>query len=159
MEYWPDMIVYRLANAAYINDLSGTGAKLYGGRWNTPGVAAIYTAENISLSALEILVNTDKNKVPPSYSLLKLHIPDSLAVKDIKAGNLKEKWYNDFEYSQFIGSEFLRSGKEAVLKMPSAVVREEHNFLLNPAHADFKKITIKEVTTFDFDVRLFKTHE
>jgi len=153
------MIVYRLANAAYINDLTGTGAKLYGGRWNMAGFAAIYTAENISLSALEILVNTDKNKIPPAYSLLKLYIPDGLAVKKINAENLKDKWYGDFEYSQFIGSEFLRSGKEAIMKIPSAVIREENNFLLNPAHTDFKKITVKEVTAFDFDIRLLKTHE
>jgi RES domain-containing protein len=153
------MIIYRLANAAYIDDLSGTGAKLFGGRWNTPGIAAIYTAENISLAALEILVNTDKNKIPPSYSLLKLNIPDGLTIKKITASTLKDKWFNDFEYSQFIGSEFLRSGKEVMMKLPSAVVREENNFLLNPAHGDFKKITIKEITTFDFDVRLLNTHE
>lgn len=153
------MIVYRLAIVAYKTDLSGNGCKIYGGRWNTPGFAAIYTAENISLSVLEILVNTDKNNIPPTYYLLKLHIPDDLPVKKINASKLKDKWYNDFEYSQFIGSNFLRSGKEVLMKVPSAVVKEEHNFLLNPSHADFKKITITESTPFDFDIRLLKTNE
>jgi RES domain-containing protein len=148
------MIIYRLAIEAFKDDLSGTGSKLYGGRWNVPGFAAIYTAENISLAVLEILVNTDKNNIPPAYHLLKLHIPDSLPVKIITPGSLKTKWYSDFEYAQFIGTNFLESGKEAVLKMPSAIVKEEYNFLLNPLHADFKKISIREVTPFDFDIRL-----
>ena len=153
------MIIYRLAIEAYKNDLTGTGSKLYGGRWNRPGFAAIYSAEHISLAVLEILVNTDKNNIPPAYHLLKLHIPDDIAVKQIKLKSLKAKWYHDIEYAQFIGSSFLESGKEAVLKMPSAIVKEESNFLLNPNHPDFKKISIKEATLFDLDIRLFKNHE
>jgi len=150
------MIIYRLVVEAYKEDLSGAGSKMYGGRWNMPGIAAIYTAENISLAVLEILVNADKTNIPPSYFLLKLQVPDSLPFKLIKHTSLKEKWYADFEYAQFIGSNFLESGKEAVLKMPSAIIKEEYNFLLNPAHADFKKITIKESVPFDLDIRLLK---
>lgn len=150
------MIIYRLAVESYKEDLSGAGAKIYGGRWNVPGFAAIYTAENISLAVLEILVNADKTNIPPGYFLLKLQVPDSLLFKLIPHQSLKEKWYNDFEYTQFIGTNFLASGKEAVLKMPSAIVKEEYNYLLNPAHADFKKITIRETTHFDLDIRLLK---
>lgn len=143
------MIIYRLAIEAYKRDLSGNGAKLFGGRWNIPGLAAIYTAENISLSVLEILVNADKDNIPPSYYLLKLLIPDDMPLKKIIPAKLKDKWFTDFEYSQYIGSNFLKSGKEAVLKVPSAVVKEEHNFLLNPLHKDFNKITIADATIFD----------
>lgn len=150
------MIIYRLATEAYKDDLSGTGSKLYGGRWNQPGRPAIYTAGSISLAVLEILVNTDKNYIPPSYFLLKLHVPDSISIKTITPKTLKEKWQSDFEYTQFIGSNFLESGKEAALKIPSAIVEEEYNFLLNPTHAEFKKITIKESIPFDIDVRLMK---
>ncbi|MEO7306390.1 MAG: RES family NAD+ phosphorylase [Ferruginibacter sp.] len=150
------MIVYRLAIEPFKEDLSGTGSKLYGGRWNVPGFAAIYTAENISLAVLEILVNTDKNNIPPAYYLLKLNVPDHLPVKVIMPAGLKEKWYSDFEYAQYIGSNFLKSGKEAILKIPSVIVKEECNFLLNPAHADFKKISIKESVPFDLDIRLVK---
>ncbi|MEO6251704.1 MAG: RES family NAD+ phosphorylase [Ferruginibacter sp.] len=150
------MIVYRLAIEPFKEDLSGTGSKLYGGRWNVPGVAAIYTAENISLAVLEILVNADKNNIPPAYYLLKLNVPDNLPVKVITTAGLKEKWYSDFEYAQYIGSRFLESGKEAILKVPSAIIREEYNFLLNPDHTDFKKISIKESIPFDLDIRLVK---
>ena len=150
------MIIYRLAVEAYKEDMSGTGSKLYGGRWNVPGHVAIYAAENISLTILEILVNADKNNIPPSYFLLKINVPDSLAIKTIKPSGLKDKWYSDFEYSQYIGSNFLESGKESILKVPSAIVKEEFDFLLNPLHADFKKISIKESIAFDLDVRLLK---
>ena len=150
------MIIYRLAVDAYKEDLSGTGAKLFGGRWNTPGLPAIYSTENISLAVLEILVNTDKSLVPPSYFLIKLQVPETLAFKSIMQSGLKDKWYKDVEYSRYIGSNFLTSGKEAILKIPSAVVKDEFNFLLNPAHADFKKIRIKETVPFELDIRLFK---
>ncbi len=150
------MIIYRLAIDAFKDDLSGTGSKLFGGRWNLPGHPAIYTAENISLAVLEIIVNADKNHIPPGYFLLKLQVPDNLPIKLITPGNLKEKWYNDFEYAQFIGTKFLALGKQAVLKIPSAIVKEEYNYLLNPAHTDFKRITIKESTPFDLDIRLLK---
>jgi len=153
------MIIYRLAIEPYKDDLSGTGSKIYGGRWNLPGSAAIYTAEHISLAVLEVLVNTDKNNIPPAYYLLKLNVPDSLPVKVIAASGLKAKWYNDLEYAQFIGNNFLQSGKEGVLKVPSAIIKEEYNFLLNPAHPEFKKISIKESVPFDFDIRLLKTNE
>ena len=150
------MTIYRLAIESYKDDLSGTGSKMFGGRWNVAGLAAIYTTENISLAVLEILVNADKNSIPPSYFLLKLQVPDTLPLKMITHAGLKDKWYTDFEYAQFIGSNFLASGKEAILKIPSAIVKEEFNFLLNPVHVDFKKISIKESIPFDLDVRLLK---
>ena len=153
------MIVYRLAIEIYKDDLSGMGSKSFGGRWNQKGLAALYTSENISLSVLEIIVNADKNSIPPSYYLLKLNIPDALPVKKINANKLKNKWYQDFEYSQFVGSAFLSTGKEIAIKVPSAIVKEEYNFILNPTHAEFKKITIVESNIFDLDIRLLKTNE
>ncbi|MBK8610535.1 MAG: RES family NAD+ phosphorylase [Chitinophagaceae bacterium] len=149
------MIIYRLALESFKDDMSGTGSKLFGGRWNVPGIPAVYATQNISLAVLEILVNAGKHHIPPSYYLLKLDAPDNLSMKLITNDKLKEKWYRDFEYAQFIGSNFLESGKEAILKVPSAIIKEEYNFVLNPAHAEFKKISIKESVPFDFDIRLF----
>ncbi len=153
------MIIYRLAVASFKSDLSGAGSKLFGGRWNIPGIAALYTAENISLSVLEILVAADKNTIPPEYYLMKLQVPDNLAVKKISASKLKENWYADPGYTQFIGSNFLRSGEEAILKVPSVIVNEEHNYLLNPIHPDFKKVKLIDSIPFNFDIRLFKPNE
>ena len=70
------MIVYRLTSGQYTNDLSGTGAKLYGGRWNSPGLAALYTTEHISLAVLEILVHMKAYRRPLDYHLVVLEVPD-----------------------------------------------------------------------------------
>jgi RES domain-containing protein len=148
------MIVYRLATAQYADDISGTGAKLLGGRWNVPGFAVLYTAENISLAVLEIVVNADRHFIPPTYQLLKLSIPDAVEFSFITKDKLKQQWKDDFEYTQWIGTEFLKQNKHALMKVPSAVVDEEHNFLFNPRHSEFKKVKIVSTASFLFDNRL-----
>lgn len=153
------MIVYRLTTAAYKNDLSGIGAKLYGGRWNSPGLPVIYTAENISLAVLEILVRTDKYSIPITYNLVKISFPDTATVIEIQEKKLKRNWEFDPGYTQWMGDEFLKANEALIMKVPSAVVPEESNYLLNPGHPDFKKIKIAETDAFNFDKRLFITNE
>lgn len=148
------MIIYRLAVQQFADDLSGTGAKLMGGRWNAPGLPVLYTTENISLAALEILVNAGREYIPPTYRLLKLLVPDTVEYSSISKDKLKKQWKDDFEYTQWIGSEFLKQNKNLVIKVPSAVVDEEHNFLFNPGHSDFKKLKIVTISHFQFDKRL-----
>lgn len=148
------MIIYRLATARYADDLTGTGAKISGGRWNVPGLPVLYTAENISLAVLEIVVNAGRHFIPPSYQLLKLSIPDTVEYTAITKDKLKKQWKDDFEYTQWMGSEFLKQNKNFVLKVPSAVVDEEHNYLFNPRHNDFKKLKIAAISNFQFDQRL-----
>lgn len=148
------MIIYRLAVQQFADDLSGSGAKLMGGRWNVPGLPVLYTTENISLAALEILVNAERQYIPPTYQLLKLLLPDTVEISSISKDKLKKQWKDDFEYTQWIGSEFLKQNKNLVMKVPSAVVDEEHNFLFNPGHSDFKKLKIVATSHFQFDKRL-----
>jgi RES domain-containing protein len=148
------MIIYRLATAQYAEDLSGTGSKLLGGRWNVPGLPVLYTAENISLAVLEIIVNADRGFIPPAYQLLKLSVADNIEVTSIVKDKLKHQWKDDFEYTQWMGTEFLKQNKHLVMKVPSVVVDDEHNFLFNPAHTDFKKLKITSVANFKFDQRL-----
>jgi RES domain-containing protein len=149
------MIVYRICNSLYSNDLTGNGAKLFGGRWNSKGIPMLYVAENISLTVLEMLVHTQFKDFAVELSLLKITIPDTIEVKEIKLSKLKNQWTDDYSYTKFIGNEFVKSANNLVLKVPSAVVQEEHNFLINPLHIDFKKIKISSVKTFDTDKRLF----
>lgn len=148
------MIIYRLAVEKFSRDISGTGAKLMGGRWNIPGLPVLYTTESISLSVLEILVNTERQFIPNTYQLLKLNVPDNVVNTTIVKEKLKEQWKDDFEYTQWIGSEFLRQKKALMLKVPSAVIDEENNFLFNPEHPDFKKLKILAINNFQFDKRL-----
>jgi RES domain-containing protein len=153
------MIIYRLATENFKNDLSGTGSKLFGGRWNSKGIAALYTTENISLAILEILVNTEKNSIPPTYHLLQLTLPDSLIPSIIAKDKLKINWKDDFEYSQWMGTAFLKQKESLLLKVPSAVVDEENNYIFNPLHNDFKKLKIADIKKFEFDNRLYLKNE
>jgi RES domain-containing protein len=153
------MIIYRLTNNDFINDLSGNGAKLYGGRWNSVGINALYTTENISLAVLEVLVHVKKYKSPMNYSLVSLEIPKTIQPIIITNEKLKHSWKNDISYSQFIGDEFVKSSQGLLLKLPSAIVDLENNFLINPKHPDISKVKIIDAKIFEFDKRLYLKNE
>lgn len=150
------MIVYRFTHRKYKDDISGTGAKLNGGRWNEPGIAALYSSSTISLSLLEVLVNAHTLEELKSLVLMKLEIPKSIETSIQKLTTLKKNWYTDFEYTRWIGSQFLQSGDNLLLECPSAVIDEEMNYLVNPEHKDFKKLKLLSSDSFKFDERLFK---
>lgn len=150
------MTIYRLVRSEYQDDLSGYGAFLYGGRWNNKGQYAVYAAEHISLAVLEIVVNYDRTTASllPSYHLVELTVPDNEII-EIDRAALKKAWHTDMDYTRYIGDEFLQSKSDLVLKIPSAVIPEENNYLLNPGHKDFKKIIIEKSRRYGLDSRLF----
>lgn len=149
------MIVYRICNSRYSNDISGTGAKLFGSRWNSKGISMLYVTEHISLAVLEMLVHNQLKDFSIPLSLLHISVPESFAVKELSLKKLKKTWITDETYTRFMGDEFIRSGQDLILKVPSAVITEESNFLINPAHPDFKKIRIMDIQIFETDKRLF----
>jgi RES domain-containing protein len=149
------MMVYRICNSMYADDISGTGAKLFGARWNSKGIEMLYVTEHISLAALEMLVHNQFKDFSIELSLLNIFIPESAEIKEIKTSKLKTNWIEDISYTRFIGDEFINSKNAAVLQVPSAVITEENNFLINPLHPDFKKIKINTVQHFRTDKRLF----
>lgn len=149
------MIVYRICNAKYSNDLSGTGAKLMGARWNSKGIAVLYTSQHISLSVLEMLVNTNFKDYKIALDLLYINIPEHIKVLTVEAKSLKDNWMSDFEYTRYIVDEILTQKQTAVIKVPSAVINEEYNYLINPMHNDFKKIKLLKIKSFLPDQRLF----
>ena len=149
------MKLYRICHANYKDDISGNGAKLYGSRWNSQGTAMLYTSENASLGALEMLVHLNFTEVPIAFYLLTLWLPDTTSVTSLQVNKLKTNWRSDDQYTAFMGDEFIRLKENLCLKVPSAVVQEESNFLINPLHADFKKVRIESAKPFVFDNRLF----
>ena len=149
------MIVYRFAHHLFANDLTGTGAKLHGGRWNNIGTNVLYTSGTISLSLLEILVNAGNFEALQSFRLIQLTIPDTAVKYQINTKNLKKNWHQDISYTQWMGTEILQEKKALVIECPSAIIPQESNFLLNPLHKDYAKIRMKEVNDFYFDERLF----
>ncbi len=149
------MIVYRFAHRKFVTDLTGTGARLKGGRWNSIGVAVLYASTTISLSLLEMLVNTKSLDEFGNLQLAEIEVPE-MAVHRITNARLKNNWIADTDYTSFIGNEILNANKHLLIQCPSAVVTSENNFLINPAHPEFKKVKIREVKDFYFDDRLFK---
>ena len=131
---------------------TGEGARLYGGRWNSQGVSVVYTAEHRSLAMLEILVHLRK---PKDYELYSVKFDESL-VQELAAQNLPRNWDVEPPTSdtQEIGDNWVMSASSAVLSVPSAVVPEERNYILNPRHPDFKQFQIDGPFPCYFDPRL-----
>ncbi len=148
------MIVYRISNAAYSNDISGVGAKINGSRWNSKGVPMLYTAEHISLAVLEMLVNTHFKDYSIELDLLFIRLPDDAAPVGINPNKIKKNWKEDASYTKYMGDEFIKQNDSLILKVPSAVIAEEYNFLINPLHADFKKVKIQKTKSIWRDKKL-----
>ncbi|MGC4129748.1 MAG: RES family NAD+ phosphorylase [Bergeyella sp.] len=148
------MIVYRLSKKIYADDLSGAGAKIAGARWNSKGVAMLYTGQSIALCVTEIAVHIPLGIIPKDYCLVHIEIPED-SVAELK--RLPPNW-NIFPHpheTQEIGDKFILDNKKLVLKVPSAAVQGEYNYLINPRHKDFHQIKIKKTEKFSFDERLF----
>ena len=153
------MIIYRLTTGEHSTDLSGTGARLFGGRWNSAGLHALYTTSHISLAVLENLVHVKKYRVPPDYHLISILIPERIKPVVISKEKLKKNWKDDVAYSQFMGDEFLKGMDALILQVPSVIVDEETNYIINPRHADAGKLKISASRLFKFDKRLFLDNE
>lgn len=149
------MIVYRITHSQYKDDISGSGAKIKGARWNMAGTGMLYTAESISLSTLELLVHIGFGNIQDFYHLLSISIPDDAALKEIRMDKLKPNWQEDEDYTAFMGTSFLKENTGLILKVPSAIIPEEFNYLVNPGHPDFRKVKIKKTRPFIFDKRLY----
>ena len=134
---------------------TGEGARLYGGRWNSPGTAIIYTAESQSLAVLEILVHLDSPELLKKYALFRVGIDESYIV-DIDAAILPRNWRTEPVPGkvQKIGDEWVTNATSAVLRVPSTLVPGEFNFLLDPRHADFPKLQFSGPIPFHLDPRL-----
>lgn len=152
------MIVYRLANRKYSNDLSGIGAEIAGGRWNFKGTRILYTADSRALCMAEIAVHTPIGVMPKDYFLISIEVPDYSRIIQINSKDLPKDW-RKFPYSritQDLGNNFIGKKEVLYIKVPSAVVLGDFNILINPAHSDFDKVKIIKTESFDFDERLFK---
>lgn len=149
------MHIYRLCKEKYAN-LDGYGTFLYGGRWNSPGKAAVYTAENRALATLEFLVGVEHHRALGKLVMLILEVPDKLGREIIAENELPKAW-RQFPAPQSLanlGDNWVQSNKACLQKVPSVHVPEEHNYLLNPRHDDFSKIKLWAQKDFSFDDRL-----
>lgn len=148
------MIVYRLSRNRYSEDFSGRGAEQSGGRWNSKGIAMVYTGQNISLCMVEVAVHLPLGIVPFDYDLITIEIPDN-EIDTIEINDFD--WHSPLTMSitQDIGDEFIKKAEKLVLKVPSAVAQGEFNYLINPKHPKIDLVKIKKIEPFTFDERLF----
>jgi len=136
---------------------SGEGARQFGGRWNSPGVPVVYTAEHVSLAVLEILVHVEHTALLADYVLFQVDFEEGLA-EILEQSALPRNWrsYPAPLSLRAIGDQWIADGRSAVLSVPSAVVPLERLFLLNPQHVDFTRIKVGQPQPFSFDARLSK---
>jgi len=152
------MRVFRLSKAKYKDTLSGYGASLNGQRWNSKGTEVIYTAQSRALASWEVAVHLPIGLLPKDYFIVEIDIPDTIDILEIAIEQLPARWHAipSLPASQKVGDRFVTENKYAVLKVPSAVVPGDFNYILNPKHPKFQKIKIVDATPFPFDPRLMR---
>ena len=152
------MRVYRIAKDKYAQDLSGEGARLYGGRWNRKGTSVLYTAGNSSLAMLEKLVHIPPYVFPRDLKITVLEFPDKASIGQVTLDDLPVDWMHRPEHPVIldIGDAFIADTKFLALKVPSAINPIDENVLLNPKHPSFSKVKIIDQLPIVFDKRLLK---
>jgi RES domain-containing protein len=147
---------YRIVKTKFAESaFDGEGARLFGGRWNGKGVRMVYTSASASLAALETFVHMGIDARTLPHLLIEIDIPEEI----IEAvSELPSSWKENPapESCQEFGNEWANSKRSAVLRVPSVVMEMENNYLLNPAHPDFDRITIQHGVSFTFDERMWK---
>ena len=140
------------------NDLSGTGAKITGGRWNAPGDAVVYTSETQALACLETVVHLNAGGLPLNRYLVAITIPAAIwaAARTETQASLPVGWDADpsGRASVQFGTAWIRSNASALLRVPSVIVPDEYNVLINPLHPGSRAITATTIRKWLYDPRL-----
>jgi RES domain-containing protein len=151
------MRVFRIARKPFARyPLDGRGGLFAAGRWHTPRRLVVYTSSSLALASLEVLVHTDIDLVPTDLVAIEISIPDDLRIKAIPVSKFPRTWrkYPTPRSLQKLGDSWLDGVYTCVLRVPSAVIPTESNFLLNPKHADMLRIKVVRKFDFRFDSRV-----
>lgn len=153
------MFVYRIASSKHANDLSGEGARIYGGRWNPKGRSVIYTSESPALAMLEMIAHFGINAAPASLALTKIEVPDDAVIEAPDLADLPKGWdaHPVNPASMNYGSDWIISARSPILRVPSVITPPGYgsNFLLNPLHPQlFGKVMIVETVACAIDSRI-----
>jgi RES domain-containing protein len=151
------MEIYRITQREFAEDLGGNGARLFGGRWNSEGFFALYTSSSRSLALLETLAHTPAKFLDVRvYQLVTLSVPDNLLSQKISVKNLPTGWDapDTRPFTKRIGDTFLSNKKNLLLEVPSVIMPEEINYVINPLHEDMKQVKIVNQRRIYFDKRI-----
>ncbi|AXJ01204.1 RES domain-containing protein [Cyclonatronum proteinivorum] len=147
------MFVYRISLARWAGALSGSGRP---GRWNSAGQYVVYTASSRALSCLEYLVHVGGERAFMRYKLTQIEIPDKCSRQIILPASLPENWHRvqNYHLCQPVGDRWADGLESLILMVPSAIISDEFNIIINPAHPQFSQVKISEIKDFTFDQRL-----
>jgi len=153
-------VIWQICEATFAaSAFSGEGASIVGGRWNSKGKRMVYTAEHLSLDILELFVHLNVPTVERDFFVaIKAEIPDNLDVEYMNIDRLPSDWYLSSSKSslQAVGDEWMDSTRTPILAVPSAIVPQEFNYLINPLHPQFERLIIERPQPFNFDTRMWK---
>jgi len=136
---------------------NGEGARLYGGRWNTKGLPVIYVAESLALASLEIIIHLPADELLQKFVRIPVKFSPKL-VSEVDVISLPDGWVSAPapDFTKLVGDKWIKDQESVVLKVPSAIIPEEFNYLINPLHPDYKKISIGSPVAYFCDPRLKK---
>ena len=149
---------WRITKTRYASSaFDGEGARLNGGRWNSPGTRVAYASGSVALATLEVLVGLQDAALLSAYSLIRVDFPSGL-VERLERRALPANWmqHPPGVETRRVGDLWVVEGRSAVLQVPSAIVEEEHNYLFNPRHRDFRQLRIRRPQRFRLDPRLLR---
>ena len=146
--------LWRISN---FHSLSGEGGLLYSARWHTAGRPIVYLAASAAGAMIEVLVHLEleEDELPPAYTLLRVEAPGDAAIGELSAGR-GDAWKADLALSRKVGDAWLKAGETALARVPSAILPNTFNYLLNPLHRDAKPIRMTGSTSANFDRRLLR---
>ena len=150
------MHVWRLCRKPYATDpIGGRGGLYASGRWHSRGTRIVYTSESLALAAWELYVHVDMKLAPADLVQIEIDVPDDLKVEEVDQRALPSDWHATPApvTLQNLGNEWIDHGSTPVLRVPSAVILGENNYLLNPAHSEFSRFSVVELRDFQFDSR------
>ncbi len=151
------MEIYRITQKEYAEDLSGNGARLFGGRWNSEGFFALYASSTRSLALLETLAHTPAKMLDVRvYHLITLFVPDNIATQKMMFTSLLPGWDapDTRPFTKKTGDAFLSDKKNLLLEVPSVLIPEEINYVLNPLHKEMKQVKLINKRRIYFDKRI-----
>lgn len=139
------------------NAFDGEGARLFGSRWSTPGRRVAFASTTLSLATLEVLVHLQMSSLLASYVTFSVEFSEEW-VQSLDAGVLPLDWRRHPAPTELqeIGDRWIAESRSLLLRVPSAIIPQEFNFLINPGHVDFPKLNTAGPIPFDMDGRLFR---
>jgi len=149
---------WRLIKAVYADDaFAGEGSRRGGGRWNSKGIRMVYTSGSLSLATLEVMVHIPFYKKLKNFVCIPIEFDPGLS-HSIRLEDLPDNWQNDPipQSVKEVGDRWIRNQESVILKVPSAIIPIEYNYLINPLHRDFSKLIVYSPQKFAFDSRLLK---